>query len=81
MVEFPRIAVLDNDIEAGLLDTLLDEREIPHLIRSYWDSAYDGMFQRQRGWGCVLAPEECREVVLEILAEIRQGAELPGEPD
>jgi hypothetical protein len=61
-----RILILNNGIEANLLEGLLNERNIPHVIRSYHDSAYDGLFQVQSGWGQLDAPEKFREEILEI---------------
>ncbi|MBW2644080.1 MAG: hypothetical protein JRC89_12125, partial [Deltaproteobacteria bacterium] len=49
--EFIDIAVLDNIIEAQLIKSILNEQNIPHLIRSFHDTAYDGLFQVQMGWG------------------------------
>jgi len=65
-----KILVLNNPIEANLLEGLLMEREIPHLIRSYHDSAYDGLWQIQSGWGHLEAPEEFREEILKIYNEM-----------
>ena len=61
-----KILVLNNAVEANLLDGLLNERDIPHVIRSYHDSAYDGMFQLQYGWGQLDAPEEFRDEIISI---------------
>lgn len=61
-----KILVLENEIEANLLDGLLKEREIPHVIRSYHDSAYDGLWQYHSGWGQLDAPEEYRDEILMI---------------
>lgn len=61
-----KILVLNNEIEARLLDALLDEKGIPHLIRSYHDSALDGLWQVKSGWGHLQAPEEYKEEILEI---------------
>jgi len=77
MDEFVKIADLKNDVEAGLLDSILTERGIPHMIRSYFDAAYDGMFQTQRGWGCVLAYEEHAEDVQAVLSDLRTQASEP----
>ena len=66
MEEFKKILVLENEIEARLLDSVLNERNIPHRVRSYYDSAYDGIFQTQKGWGVVMAPPEYEEEVLSI---------------
>jgi hypothetical protein len=76
---YVKVATLDNDIEAQLLHSVLTERDIPHMMRSYHDTAYDGLFQTQKGWGYVSAPETYHEEVLEILSDIRQHAR-PLEP-
>ncbi len=72
MKRFVRIAILDNEVQARVLDGLLKEHGIPHLIRSYHDLAYDGLFQSQKGWGHVEAPIEYRDVILSILQTLEQ---------
>ena len=62
-----RIATLDNEIHAQLVGGLLSERGIPHIIRSYHDTAYDGIFQMQQGWGCVEAPERYNTEIVGLL--------------
>jgi hypothetical protein len=66
------VKVLDfnNEFEAKLLDEILNEKNIPHLIRSYHDSAYDGLWQMQSGWGHLEAPEEYREELLLIYSQM-----------
>jgi hypothetical protein len=70
MEEFKKILVLENEIEARLLDSVLNERNIPHRIRSYHDSAYDGIFQAQKGWGVVLAPPEYEDEIQSIYDDL-----------
>ena len=74
MEEYVKAATLDNEIEAGLLESILKERDIPHLMRSYHDTAYDGLYQTQKGWGGVNAPESYREEIKEILSDLREDA-------
>ena len=74
MDKVERIAVLRNEIEAQLLAGELDELDIPHLMKSYYDGAFDGVYQFSRGWGHVEAPSEFKGKILEILAGLRQGA-------
>lgn len=74
MEDYIKIVTLENEIEARLLESILTERDIPHLLRSYYDTAYDGLFQTQKGWGYVSAPEWCKEEVLEILTDLRREA-------
>ena len=65
-----KIVVLNNQIEANLLDQILTERNIPHIIRSYHDTAYDGLWQTQSSWGHVEAPAEFKEEILKIYSEM-----------
>ena len=73
MAEFIKAATLENNFEAQLLHSILDEREIPHRMRSYHDTAFDGLFQTQKGWGDVSGPEEYVKEIMEIVEEIRKG--------
>lgn len=73
MEGYVKVATLENDIEALLLESVLKERGIPHLLRSYHDTAYDGLFQAQKGWGLVTAPEGRLREILEILQDLRKG--------
>jgi hypothetical protein len=70
MEEFKKISVLENEIQARLLDSILTERDIPHRLRSYHDSAYDGIFQTQKGWGIIQAPLRYQEEILGILEDL-----------
>jgi len=65
------IAVLENIIEAQLIESILIEQKIPHRIRSYHDTAYDGLFQFQMGWGEICAPPSFKQEILEILNNVR----------
>jgi len=38
-----KILLFKNEIESLLLDEILTEKKIPHIIRSYHDAAYDGL--------------------------------------
>ena len=70
MAHYIKILVLDNEVQAQLLDSVLTERSIPHIMCSYYDSAYDGLFQRGKGWGHVEAPEKYRKEILDLFTEL-----------
>jgi len=72
MEKYKKIAVLENDIQAQLLDDVLTQQNIPHMMRSYHDSAYDGLFQHSKGWGHVEAPERHEDEILEIIDNLLQ---------
>ena len=74
MEDYVRAAFLDNEIEAQLLESILQQRDIPHLVRSYHDTAYDGLFQTQLGWGYVSSPPAYQEEIKEILSDRRNQA-------
>jgi len=72
-----RILVFKSEIEARLLSGLLDQKNIPHMLRSYHDSAYDGMWQTQTCWGFLDADEENREEILKIYSEMSLPENMP----
>jgi hypothetical protein len=80
---FVKIAVVENAIEAELLSSFLTQLEIPHRLRSYHDTAYDGLFQFQKGWGEVLGPPDYRQQIREALSDLRSHSvdDLEDEPE
>ena len=68
---FIQIAVLENAIEAQLIGSILEQRDIPHRIRSYHDTAYDGLFQFQKGWGKLYAHLVHKPEILQTIKDIR----------
>jgi hypothetical protein len=65
-----KILSFENEIEAMLLDEILTNRNIPHIIRTYRDSAYDGLWQTKSTWGHIEAPEEFREEIQNFYNEM-----------
>ncbi|MCX6927689.1 MAG: hypothetical protein NT154_31435 [Verrucomicrobia bacterium] len=78
MDKLEKIAVLDSEVQAELVDSVLSEREIPHIMRSYHDSAYDGIFQTGGGWGEVEAPVSFRDEILNLIKDIKRQAASVG---
>ncbi len=74
-----RVHVLSNQIEAMVLHDVLEDRGIPHVIESYRDTAYDGLFQATRGWGAVVVREEDADraaaLIKTALEELLESAE------
>ena len=70
-----KIAMLENEVQANLLESILKEQGIPHIIRTYHDSAYNGLFQASKGWGHVDAPREYKERILSILRDLKTDSE------
>ncbi|HOX58295.1 MAG TPA: hypothetical protein P5205_14115 [Candidatus Paceibacterota bacterium] len=74
MDKFEKIAVLESEVQAELVDSILEERDIPHVMRSYHDSAYDGIFQTHAGWGQIEAPLSFRDEILTAIEDIKRQA-------
>ena len=68
---FIKVAVLENAIEAQVLSSMLAQHDIPHRVRSYHDTAYDGLFQFQKGWGEIYSPLDFRQQILDAIADLR----------
>ncbi|MEK6194003.1 MAG: hypothetical protein N2F24_07240 [Deltaproteobacteria bacterium] len=71
MEAYIKIAALENMLEAQLVESILKEKEIPYRVRSFHDTAYDGLFQFQKGWGEIYAPTESKDAILDILDMVR----------
>jgi len=70
--EFVRVGQLESVVEAQLVAAVLQDRGIAHRIQSFHDTAYDGLFVGQLGWGVVWASPEDAPAVEEILHDLRQ---------
>ncbi|MCF8009372.1 MAG: hypothetical protein K9K32_06365 [Halanaerobiales bacterium] len=72
MSDFIKVLILDNEIEASIMEDILDDREIPHLIQSYNVKGFDGVFQLHQGWGHIEAEEEYMNEIIEIYNDLKQ---------
>ena len=72
MKRFEKIIILDDEVEASLMKDILEDRNIPFMLESYEDLAYNGVFQLYRGWGHIAAEEKYREEIERIYADLNQ---------
>jgi hypothetical protein len=76
-----------NETEAQAISTVLRQQGIRAEVLSFHDTAFDGVFQAQRGWGRIRVKEEDAEDAQRIIdewqsAEVSEpGAESDKEPD
>lgn len=47
----------ENEAEANVIKLVLEEKGIYAVIKSFHDTAYDGLFQAQQGWGVIRVSE------------------------
>lgn len=65
-----KILEFDNEMEAMRLSEILTDKNIPHFLRTYHDSAYDGLWQAQSNWGHIEAPEEFSKEIKQLYNEL-----------
>ena len=70
METYDKILVLSNEFEAGLLEEVLTDRDIPHGIVTSDDTALGGIMEMEYGWGYVEAPARYKEEIEKVYAEI-----------
>jgi hypothetical protein len=66
MSKVVKILSLGNQFEAMLLGELLNERGIPHIVKSYHDSVYSDLWQTKSIWGHLEAAEEFKNEIADI---------------
>ncbi len=76
---FVKITGVENEFEAEVIKDSLEKEEIPVMIRTFRDTAYNGIYILQKGWGNVLVPEEYKEKAKKIVSAIKSSfKEIPG---
>ena len=50
----------------------LQEAGIPFLIKSFLDTAYDGLYIPQKGWGIVMVSEKNKETAERLITEVKR---------
>ncbi|MBC2727097.1 hypothetical protein [Desulfosporosinus sp.] len=71
-VTYTKACILENQIEAHIINDFLKGQEIPHYINSFYSGAYDGLFQLSSGWGAVFAPQIYHQTIQEFLIDLRK---------
>jgi hypothetical protein len=71
----------ENEAEANVLKSVLEEHGIYAEIKSFHDTAYDGLFQSQYGWGVISVSEEDLPEAKRIIEEWNEASpeEIPWE--
>jgi type III secretory pathway lipoprotein EscJ len=64
----------ENEAEAYALQSLLAENGIEAAVVSFHDTAYDGLFQAQYGWGVIRVAAKDFARAREIIREWRESS-------
>jgi hypothetical protein len=70
MEEYVKILTVDNEVKARLLETVLADRNIPFTLKSHHDTALDGLYQFQMGWGYLEAPSRFASEIREVYRDL-----------
>jgi len=70
-IHWVKAGTVENRFEGDRVSQALEEAGIPFLIKSFHDTAYDGLYILQKGWGVILVPEIFCETVEKMMAELK----------
>ena len=79
MGNFVKIFVVENKFEADLLSQALQKEGVPVMVRTFSDTAYDGLYIPQKGWAAIMVPEECKAVGERVVNEFKEAFSKRGE--
>lgn len=72
MGNFVKIFVVENKFEADLLSQALQREGVPVMVRTFSDTAYDGLYIPQKGWAAIMVPEEFKALGERVVAEFEE---------
>jgi hypothetical protein len=64
---YEKLRTVQNRFEAELIVAALERSGIDFFLRTFEDTAYDGLFVTQQGWGAVWVAPEDRQIAEDIL--------------
>jgi len=72
MDQWVKAGTVENRFEGDRISQALQEAGIPFLIKCFLDTAYDGLYIPQKGWGVVMIPEKNREEAEKLISEVKK---------
>lgn len=65
-----KAGIIENRFEGDRISQALNTLSIPFIIKSFLDTAYNGLYVPQKGWAAVYVPEnyliEAEKIILEV---------------
>lgn len=71
MGRWVKAGIVENRFEGDRISQALHQVGIPFLIKSFLDTAYDGLYLPQKGWGAVMVPKEFSKEAERIISEVK----------
>jgi hypothetical protein len=81
MARWVKAGIVDNRFEGDRVSQALKEAEIPFFMKSFLDTAYDGLYIPQKGWGAVMVPEELEGEAQRVISEVKNIFKEKGEDE
>ncbi len=72
MEQWVKTGTVENRFEGDRVSQVLREAGIPFLIKSFLDTAYDGLYIPQKGWGVVMVPAKNQEEAERLISEVKK---------
>ncbi len=69
---FVPVKIAESSIEADRIRALLEQEGLTVLVRTFEDSAYDGIYVAQKGWGTIEVPESERGRAERLVREMER---------
>jgi hypothetical protein len=69
---YEKLRTVQNRFEGELLAAALEQCGINFFLRTFEDTAYDGLFVTQEGWGALWVESEDRQIAEDILQKFDQ---------
>jgi hypothetical protein len=66
-MSYEKLRTVQNRFEAELLSAALERSGVDFFLRTFEDTAYDGLFVAQEGWGVIWVAPEDRQVAADII--------------
>jgi hypothetical protein len=81
MAHWVKAGVVENRFEGDRVSQALKEAEIPFMIKSFLDTAYNGLYIPQKGWGVVMVPERLLEEAEKLVKEVKETFQEEGKDE
>lgn len=67
-MSYEKLRTVQNRFEGELLSVALEQAGVDFFLRTFEDTAYDGLFVGQEGWGVLWVAPADRQIALDIFA-------------
>ena len=76
---YEKLRTVQNRFEAELIAAALERSGIDFFLRTFEDTAYDGLFVTQEGWGVFWVASADRQIAADIIEKFDKAYAMEGE--